>query len=76
MGNDDFDAEAQRLMGGEGEIQSLMGLAPDAFLQVISQVGNYDEIYARNLNPVGLSRDGSANAPWTAGGLIYAPPAR
>ncbi len=76
VGNDDFDAEAQRLMGGEGEIQSLMGLAPDAFQQVILQVGNYDEIYARNLNPVGLSRDGSANARWTEGGLIYAPPAR
>lgn len=76
IGDDAFDAEAQRLMGGEGELQSLMGLAPDAFQQVVLQVGNYDEIYARNLNPVGLSRDGSANAPWTEGGLIYAPPAR
>ena len=76
VGNADFDAESQRLMGGEGELQSLMGLPADAFQQVILQVGNYDEIYARNLNPVGLSRDGSANAPWTEGGLIYAPPAR
>ena len=76
VGNDAFDAEAQRLMGGEGELQSLMGLAPDAFQQVILQVGNYDEIYARNLNPVGLSREGSSNATWTEGGLIYAPPAR
>ena len=63
-------------MGGEGELQSLMGLAPDAFQQVVLQVGNYDEIYARNLNPVGLSREGSSNATWTEGGLIYAPPAR
>ncbi|MEC7924495.1 MAG: amino acid ABC transporter substrate-binding protein, partial [Actinomycetota bacterium] len=47
VGNDAFDAEAQRLMGGEGELQSLMGLAPDAFQQVISQVGNYDEIYSQ-----------------------------
>lgn len=76
VGNDAFDAEAQRLMGGEGELQSLMGLAPDAFQQVVLQVGNYDEIYARNLNPVGLTRDGSSNATWTEGGLIYAPPAR
>ena len=76
VGNDAFDAEAQRLMGGEGELQSLMGLAPDAFQQVVLQVGNYDEIYARNLNPVGLSREGSSNATWTEGGLIYAPPAR
>ena len=76
VGNDSYDAEAQRLMGGEGELQSLMGLSADAFQQVISQVGNYDEIYSRNLNPVGLTRDGSSNAGWEDGGLIYAPPAR
>ena len=70
------DAEAGRLLGGEGELQSAMGLAPDAFHQVIAQVGNYDEIYSRHLNPVGLSREGSANAGWLDGGLIYAPPAR
>ena len=70
------DAEAGRLLGGEGEQQSALGLAPDAFLQVIKQVGNYDEIYSRHLNPVGLTREGSANASWLNGGLIYAPPAR
>ena len=70
------DAEAGRLLGGEGQLQEAMGLAPDAFLQVIKQVGNYDEIYSRHLNPVGLTREGSANAGWLDGGLIYAPPAR
>ena len=70
------DAEAGRLLGGEGELQSVMGLDADAFLQVIKQVGNYDEIYTRNLGPVGLTRAGSANAGWQDGGLIYAPPAR
>jgi general L-amino acid transport system substrate-binding protein len=70
------DAEVGRLLGGEGELQSAMGLGPDAFLQVIKQVGNYDEIYSRHLNPVGLTREGSANAGWLDGGLIYAPPAR
>ncbi len=70
------DAEAGRLLGGDGEQQSALGLAPDAFLQVIKQVGNYNEIYERHLNPVGLTREGSANAGWLDGGLIYAPPAR
>ena len=70
------DSETNRLHGGEGELQSGMGLPADAFYQVIKQVGNYDEIYSRSLNPVGLSREGSANAAWTAGGLVYAPPAR
>ena len=53
-----------------------MGLSADAFYQVIKQVGNYDEIYAANLNPVGLFREGTFNAPFFAGGMIYAPPAR
>ncbi len=68
--------ENVRLLGGEGELQTGMGLSADAFYNVISQVGNYDEIFSRNLNPVGLERAGSANARWNEGGLIYAPPAR
>ena len=45
-------------------------------VEVIRQVGNYGEIYERNLAPLGLSRDGSVNALWNNGGLIYAPPFR
>ena len=70
------NAEMVRLLGGEGELQSSMGLDADAFYNVISQVGNYSEIFEANLGPVGLVREGSANAGWQAGGLIYAPPAR
>ena len=72
----DFGAEMQRLMGGEGEKQTFMGLSADAFYNVIGQVGNYQEIWDANLTPVGLVRDGSANALWTDGGLMYPPPAR
>ena len=70
------DAEAERLLGGGGESQTAMGLAPDAFLQVIKQVGNYDEIYSRHFRPVGISRKGSPNASWLEGGLMFAPPFR
>ena len=70
------DDEVARLLGGEGELQTVMGLPADAWLQAISQVGNYDEIYEANLVPVGLTREGSFNAPFTEGGLIYANPAR
>ncbi len=76
LGSGTLDAEAVRLLGGEGELQSKMGLAPDAFYEVVRQIGNYDEIYTRNLEPVGLQRAGTPNARWTEGGLIYAPPAR
>ena len=75
----DTDAlpELGRLFGAnDGELQSVMGLDKKAFYNVIAQVGNYDEIYSRNLNPVGLFREGGANDRWTNGGLIYAPPAR
>ena len=70
------DGEGGRLLGGEGELQTAMGLPSDAWFNAVSAVGNYDEIYSRNLNPVGLVRDGSLNASFLNGGLIYAPPAR
>ena len=76
LSSGELDAEAIRLLGGEGELQSKMGLAPDAFYEVVRHVGNYDEIYSRNLEPVGLFRAGTPNARWSEGGLIYAPPAR
>ena len=53
-----------------------MGLSADAYYNVIKQVGNYDEIFSRNLNPLGLYREGGDNDRWADGGLIYAPPAR
>jgi general L-amino acid transport system substrate-binding protein len=69
--------ELARLFGtDEGELQTKMGLDADAYYQAIKQVGNYEEIYNKNLNPIGLFRGGTFNAQWFAGGLIYAPPAR
>ena len=64
--------EAQRMLGGEGELQTVMGLPADAFYQVIKQVGNYGEVFDRNLSVLGLKR--GLNALWTDGGLMYAPP--
>lgn len=72
----EWDPEAGRLFGSEGEVQSRMGLEADAYYQAIKQMGNYAEIFDRNLNPVGLFREGTLNALFTAGGMIYAPPAR
>jgi general L-amino acid transport system substrate-binding protein len=54
-----------------------LGLEPDFAFQVVSQVGNYGEIYDRNIgagSPLGLER--GLNALWTDGGLQYAPPYR
>ncbi len=77
IGDVDLNPELGRLFGvTDDELQSTMGLEADAFYNVISQVGNYDEIFTRTLNPVGIFRDGSYNAQWYDGGMIYAPPAR
>jgi general L-amino acid transport system substrate-binding protein len=71
------DPEAGRLLGvGDDELQTGMGLSADAWANVIAQVGNYDDVFNRNLIPLGFTRAGSPNSQWTQGGLLYAPPAR
>lgn len=76
---DDFlgaDAELGRLLGGEGEVQTAMGLNADAFYVAIKAMGSYSDMWERHLAPLGLQLDGSANDLWTNGGLMYPPPAR
>ena len=72
------DVKAKRLFGIEGGFgQETLGLK-DTFMQdVIKQVGNYGEIYERNIgtNGIGLPRKGR-NDLWLNGGQIYAPPLR
>jgi general L-amino acid transport system substrate-binding protein len=62
------------LLGGEGNLGPMLGLRNDFMVSVIRQVGNYGEIFDRNLRPLNLVR--GMNALWTAGGLLYAPPFR
>lgn len=66
--------EVQRLLGtGDEDLGALLGLPQDFGYQVISQVGNYADVYEANLTPIGIDREGSLNAHWTDGGLLYAP---
>ncbi|MFN2273707.1 MAG: amino acid ABC transporter substrate-binding protein [Anaerolineales bacterium] len=50
---DPQDPEVRRLLGLEGSFGELLGLDPDFMVNVISSVGNYGEIYERNLGPEG-----------------------
>jgi general L-amino acid transport system substrate-binding protein len=69
--------EVRRLLGVEGSFgQETLGLAPDAIAQAIRAVGNYGEIYERNLGSGGMGIPRGLNNLWTNGGLIYAPPLR
>ena len=74
------DQEIRRLLGQTvaGEVfDPGLGLAPDFAVEVIRQVGNYGEIYDRNVGPkTGLGLERGVNALWTQGGLHYAPPYR
>jgi general L-amino acid transport system substrate-binding protein len=72
---DSDSPDIQRFLGqGDTESGNYLGIANDFMVTVISQVGNYGEIYERNLAPLGLGR--GLNALWTDGGLMYAPPFR
>jgi len=66
--------EAKRLLGVEGELHTFLGLEKDWAIKVIKAVGNYAEIYERNLGALGVER--GPNKLWTNGGLLYAPPYR
>ncbi len=66
----------RRLLGVEGTMGENLGLGPDWAYNAIKQVGNYDELYQRNVAPLGIPREGSVNALWTDGGILYAPPIR
>ncbi|MFW6024575.1 MAG: amino acid ABC transporter substrate-binding protein, partial [Dichotomicrobium sp.] len=66
----------RRLLGVEGTMGENLGLDADWAYNAIKQVGNYDELYQRNVAPLGIPREGSVNALWTDGGILYAPPIR
>ncbi len=78
---DDFlgsdDPVVQNLMGEVGDLGVAMGLEPDFCYQIISQVGNYGEIYDRNLGPdTPFDLPRGLNNLWTNGGIMYSMPFR
>jgi general L-amino acid transport system substrate-binding protein len=74
------EVEMARLLGvsfeGGKVFDPDLGIDTDFMQDVLSQVGNYDEVYQRNVTPLGILREGTLNASWLDGGLIYAPPTR
>lgn len=71
------DPTIKRFLGEEGDLGKGLGLDNDFMVNVISSVGNYGEIYERNLGEDSQFKlDRGLNALWTEGGLLYAPPFR
>ncbi|MCW5700918.1 MAG: transporter substrate-binding domain-containing protein, partial [Rhodospirillales bacterium] len=71
------DPNIQRLLGVTGEMGKKIGVDDKWAYNIIKQVGNYGEIYERNVgmkSKLELAR--GLNALWIEGGLMYAPPIR
>ena len=71
------DPKIQRFLGVTPGMGKALGLDEKWAYNIIKQVGNYGEIYARTVGPdtaLGLAR--GLNALWTDGGLMYAAPFR
>ena len=66
-----------RLLGVEGDLGQSLGLDNEWSYNVISQVGNYAEIYDANVGPdTPLKLERGVNALWKDGGLQYPMPVR
>jgi len=71
------DPETRRFLGLEDKMGEGLGLSNDWAVNIIKAVGNYGEIFERNIGlktPLALAR--GLNDLWTRGGLQYSPPAR
>jgi general L-amino acid transport system substrate-binding protein len=69
--------EIRRLLGVEGTHGVQLGLTRDWVVRIVKHVGNYGEVFERNVgtgSKLGISR--GLNRLWTKGGIQYAPPIR
>jgi general L-amino acid transport system substrate-binding protein len=69
--------DIKRLLGTEGNYGEQLGLTKDWAFRIIKHVGNYGEVFERNIGentPLKMKR--GLNALWTKGGIQYAPPVR
>ena len=74
------DPNVLRMLGAEGNLHEGLGLESDWAYNIVKSVGNYGEIYEKYMGDgeqgIGIPREGSLNALWTNGGLMYSPPMR
>jgi general L-amino acid transport system substrate-binding protein len=67
----------KRLLGVEGDFGTPIGLNKDWAYQIIKLVGNYAEIFNKNVGPDSpLHLQRGLNALWKDGGIQYSPPIR
>lgn len=77
MASSSKDPEVQRMLGQTGSFGADLGLGKDFAVKAIKSVGNYSEIFERNIGvKTKLKLARGQNALWSNGGLLYAPPVR
>ena len=70
-------ADLRRFLGVEGDFGKQLGLPADFVVKVVKAVGNYGEIFERNVGMGSkLKLERGLNRQWSDGGLIYSPPFR
>lgn len=74
MGED--NPAVKRVLGSEGSFGENLGVSNSWCHDIVAQVGNYGESFARNLSVEPLNIKRGKNALWSNGGLQYAPPIR
>ncbi len=74
MAKESQNPSVQRLLGVKGDVGKGMGIDNAFMVKTIKAIGNYGEMYTRNVGPLGIER--GLNALWTEGGLMYAIPMR
>ena len=71
------DPNVRRFLGVDGDLGKGLGLANDFAARAIKQVGNYGELYDRNLGAkTKLNLPRGQNQLWNRGGLLFSPPFR
>ena len=74
---DSKDPVVQRILGTSEDTGKLLGLDKDWAYRAIKAVGNYGEVFERNVGPKSaLKLPRGANNLWSKGGFMYAPPVR
>jgi general L-amino acid transport system substrate-binding protein len=77
MVKDSKDPVVQRILGTSEDTGKLLGLDKEWAYRAIKAVGNYGEIFERNVGPKSaLKLPRGANNLWSKGGIMYAPPVR
>jgi general L-amino acid transport system substrate-binding protein len=69
--------DVRRLLGAQDAFGEQLGLTKDWVYRIVKHVGNYGEVFERNVgqgSPLKIAR--GLNALWTKGGIMYAPPVR